>query len=152
MELKRQIKKAWVIAADMGYGHQRTAYPLRDIAFGGKVINANSYEGIPGRDKKIWQTNRAFYEFISRFKRMPLVGGLVFSIMDRFQKILGYYPKRDLSKPNFNSKSIFSFIKSGWGKDLIERLKKNPSPLIATFFPPAFMAEEFNYPNSIYCV
>ena len=43
--------KAWVVAADMGYGHQRTAYPLRDIAFGGKVINANSYNGIPKKDK-----------------------------------------------------------------------------------------------------
>ena len=54
-------KKAWVVAADMGYGHQRTAYPLRDIAFGEKVINANSYEGIPTRDKKFWGQSRYFY-------------------------------------------------------------------------------------------
>ncbi len=45
-----QNKKVWVVAADMGYGHQRTAYPLKDIAFTGRVINANSYEGIPKKD------------------------------------------------------------------------------------------------------
>ena len=33
--------KAWVISVDMGYGHQRAAYPLRDIAFE-RIITANS--------------------------------------------------------------------------------------------------------------
>ncbi|MCX6718118.1 MAG: hypothetical protein NTY81_00740 [Candidatus Staskawiczbacteria bacterium] len=72
--------------------------------------------------------------------------------MDRFQKILIYYPKRDLSRPDFSLKETFYFINKGWGKDLIERLKKNPLPIISTFFTPAFMAEKFDYPNNIYCV
>ncbi|MGA2417865.1 MAG: hypothetical protein ABSF55_01315 [Candidatus Staskawiczbacteria bacterium] len=151
METKNQ-KKAWVIAADMGYGHQRTAYPLRDIAFGGKVINANSYEGIPIKDKRFWQQTRSLYEFISRFKRIPVLGDFMFSILDRFQKIMSYYPERDLSTPNITLRNIFYFIKRGWGKDLIERLKKNSLPLVSTFFTPAFMAEELKYPNQIYCV
>ena len=149
---KKQNKKAWVIAADMGYGHQRTAYPLRDIAFGGKVINANSYEGIPEKDKKFWKQTRSLYEFISRFKKIPVIGDFMFSVMDRFQKILSYYPKRDLSMPNITLKNILYFIKRGWGKDLIERLKKNPLPLVSTFFTPAFMADELKYPGQIYCV
>ena len=37
-------KKAWVVAVDMGYGHQRTAYPLRDVAFGSRVITAKYLE------------------------------------------------------------------------------------------------------------
>ncbi|MCX6722075.1 MAG: hypothetical protein NTY04_02710 [Candidatus Staskawiczbacteria bacterium] len=144
--------KVWVIAADMGYGHQRTAYPLRDIAFSGKVINANSYDGIPKKDKNFWQKTRSLYEFVSRFKKIPIFGSFAFSILDRFQKILAYYPKRDLSQPNFTLKNTLYFVKKGWGKDLIERLKKNPLPLISTFFTPAFMAEEVKYPNDIYCV
>ena len=144
--------KAWVIAADMGYGHQRTAYPLRDIALGGKVLNANSYGGIPKKDKKFWQQTRFLYEFISRFKKIPFLGDFIFSILDRFQKILTYYPKRDLSKPDFALKNVFYFIRRGWGRDLIERLGIDPLPLISTFFTPAFMAEEFKYPNNIYCV
>ncbi|MCX6720070.1 MAG: hypothetical protein NTV36_03115, partial [Candidatus Staskawiczbacteria bacterium] len=145
-------KKAWVIAADMGYGHQRTAYPLRNIAFGEKIINANSYDGIPEKDKIFWQQTRALYEFISRFKKIPILGDFLFSVLDRFQKILSYYPKRDLSAPNFTLKNTFYFIKNGWGRDLIERLKKNPLPLVSTFFTPAFMAEDSQYPGQIYCV
>lgn len=145
-------KSAWIIAADMGYGHQRTAYPLRDIAFSGKVINANSYNGIPRKDKNFWHQTRSLYEFISRFKRVPLLGGVIFSVLDRFQKILTYYPKRDLSRPNLTLRNISYLIKKGWGKDLIERLKKNPLPIISTFFTPAFMAEEVKYPGDIYCV
>ena len=148
----KKSSKAWIIAADMGYGHQRTAYPLKDIAFSGKIINANSYDGIPKKDKKFWQQTRSFYEFISRFKRIPFLGDLAFSFLDRFQKILTYYPKRDLSRPDFALKEIFHFIRKGWGKDLIERFKKNCLPLVSTFFTPAFMAEEFKYNNQIYCV
>jgi len=146
------MEKAWVISVNMGYGHQRTAYPLRDLAFKGEIINANSYQGIPEKDRKIWEGTRRFYEFISNFSRIPLVGKTAFSIYDKFQKILGFYPKRDLSQPNFNLKQIYSFFKKDWGKDLIEKLKINPLPLITTFFIPAFMAEFFNYPGEIFCV
>ena len=146
------MEKAWVISVNMGYGHQRTAYPLRDLAFKGEIINANSYQGIPEKDRKIWEGTRRFYEFISNFSRIPLVGKTAFSIYDKFQKILGFYPKRDLSQPNFNLKQIYSFFKKDWGKDLIEKLKINPLPLITTFFIPAFMAEFFNYPGDIFCV
>ncbi len=145
-------EKAWIIAVDMGYGHQRTAYPLRDLAFGKKIINANNYEGIPNKDREIWGITKSFFEFISRFRRMPFIGDKIFLFFDNFQKILGYYPKRDLSKSNFTGKRIFSFIKKGWGGDLIKKLKENPLPFITTFFTPAFMAEELNYPNDIYCV
>lgn len=150
--MENNQNKAWVVAADMGYGHQRTAYPLQDIAFGGKIINANNYGGIPAKDKRFWHQSRALYEFISRFKRIPILGDFLFSILDRFQKILSYYPKRDLSGPNTTLMTIYRFIKTGWGKDLIERFKKNPLPIVSTFFTPSFMAEELKYPNDIYCV
>jgi len=145
-------QKAWVISVSMGYGHQRTAYPLRDLALAGRVIPANNYRGIPERDKRIWETSRRFYESISRFKRIPLVGQAAFLIYDKLQKIPIFYPKRDLSKPNVQVRQIFSLIKKGWGKHLIEKLKKKSLPLITTFFTPAFMAEVFNYPKDIFCV
>jgi hypothetical protein len=145
-------EKAWVVAPDMGYGHQRTAYPLKDLAFGHDIIDANSYPGIPKKDKQLWQNTRSVYEFISRFRRIPLIGLFLFLFFDGFQKILGYYPKRDLSRENISGKTVFHFIKKGWGSDLIKKLQKNPLPLVTTFFTPAFMAEELNYPNTIYCV
>ena len=151
-------KKVWLISVNMGYGHQRTAYPLKNLAYEEKIINANDYQRIPKKDRIIWETTRKFYEFISNFKRTPLLGNLVFAIFDTFQKILSFYPKRDLSKPNFQLKQNYSLIKKGWGRDFVEKLKiknkklKRNLPLISTFFTPAFMAEFFNYPDEIFCV
>jgi len=144
--------RAWVVDVNMGYGHQRTAFPLRDLAPEEKVIHANDYQNIPLRDREMWEAGRRAYEFISRFKRAPIIGRIAFNIFDAFQKILAFYPKRDLSKPSLQVRQSYALIKKGWGKDLIQRLAKNPLPFISTFFTPAFMAEFFNYPNDIYCV
>lgn len=151
-------QKAWIISVNMGYGHQRTAYPLKELAPEGKVIQANDYPDIPSEDRKIWEGARKFYEAVSRFKKIPLLGEFVFFIFDQSQKIFSFYPKRDLSKPNLQLKQIFLLIKKGWGRHLIEKLKienskfKTNLPIISTFFTPAFMAEYFGYPGEIFCV
>ena len=150
--------KLQIVSINMGYGHQRTAFALSRLAQDSKVINANDYPGIPQADKNIWESTRKFYELISVFKRVPFVGDLVFAIFDAFQKILIFYPRRDLSSPNFTLRNTYSLLKKGWGRDLIEKLKiqneklKTNSPMISTFFTPAFMAEFFNYPGNIFCV
>lgn len=146
---------AWVITVNMGYGHQRTAFALKDL---GRIINANDYEDIPPRDRKIWETARKFYETVSRISTIPFLGDKIFSLYDRFQRILEFYPRRDLSRPNLNSKSVYSLIKKGWGKDLVQKLSLknreigNNLPLVSTFFVPAFMAEFFGYRGEIFCV
>jgi len=148
------MEKFWLISVSMGYGHQRTAFSLADFAVGKKPINANDYPGSPEKDRKIWLTSQHFYEGISNVYRLPLIGKLIFKVFDQFQKILSFYPKRDLSKPNFTLKQIYSLLKKGWGRHLIERCKKeNPRlPLVTTFFTPAFMAEHFGWPQDIFCV
>ena len=45
----------------MGYGHQRAAYPLLDLA-GGESLTLNNYEGIPGWEKDYWTNNLKSYE------------------------------------------------------------------------------------------
>ena len=45
--------KAWLISVDMGYGHQRAAYPLKDIAYE-RIITANSDKIITPKEKKKW--------------------------------------------------------------------------------------------------
>ena len=145
-------KQAWIVSVSMGYGHQRTAYPLRNLAPEGKIISANNYSGIPLKDKNIWEAAQRFYELVSRIKRTPLIGNTIFSVFDAFQKILSFYPERERLKPNFALRQVYSLIKKGWGKDLIGKLRKNPLPLISTFFTPAFMAEFFGYPGQIFCI
>ena len=145
-------QKAWVVTVDMGYGHQRAAYPLKSIAYG-KIISANGYKGIPEKDKNIWVNSRVFYEFISRFKMVPFIGEKAFELYDKFQAIPQFYPKRDLSKSNIQLKEIYSlFENSDWGKHLINKLAKKPMPFVTTFFVTAMMAEYFNYPGEIFCV
>jgi hypothetical protein len=91
--------RAWVVDVNMGYGHSRAAFALKDLA-GGHILSANDYAGIPAQDRKRWQESRKLYEFISRMKPLPLVGDFLFEAMDHWQEIPSFYPRRDLSKPN----------------------------------------------------
>ena len=149
--MSKQKQIAYVIDVDMGYGHARAAWALKDLA-NGEVISANNYKGIPANDKELWQTSRKVYETISRLKPVPIIGDLAFAIMDEFQEIPAFYPRRDLSKPSFQLKQIYRLIEKGQGRDLIERLGKNPLPIVTTFFTVAFMADYYGYPGKIYLV
>ncbi len=150
--------KAWVISVNMGYGHQRTAFPLKSLAPESEIINANDYEGIPEGDRRIWETTRKGYEFISNFKRLPLLGNLFFSLFDRFQKIFNFYSVRNFQRPSYQLKQTLSLIRGGWGKHLVgELIAKNRErgeilPVISSFFTPAFMAEYWGYPGDIFCI
>lgn len=149
---KHKPLKIWLVTVDMGYGHQRAAYPLRHWAYQ-RVINANKYQGIPKKDRKTWENQRKFYEFISRFKRVPLIGDAVFELFDWVQEIPSFYPRRDLSKPSLQVLSAMRLIKnSDWGKHLIQQLSKKPLPLVTPFFATAIMAEVHKYPGEIYCI
>lgn len=143
--------KIHLVTVDMGYGHQRATYPLIDISDGG-VISANNYEGIDPKEKASWHSGKKWYEIISYFKKVPILGDLVFGAMDHFQKIDKFYPKRDLSSPSMQQKYFFKKIKAGMGKKLIEKLNKKPLPLVTSFFVTAYFAEHYNYNEDIYCI
>ena len=61
MKKKNSKAKAWIVDVNMGYGHQRTSAPLKDLAPEGKIIHANDYTGIPNKDKRIWELGRKGY-------------------------------------------------------------------------------------------
>jgi hypothetical protein len=153
MDKQQKKIRAWVITVDMGYGHRRATHALRHIAYG-EIINANTYRGLSKQDKETWLKGRKAYESISRFKHVPLIGDLVWKIFDSFQKIVSFYPKRDLSSPTIQLKGTMRAIKNkNWGEKLINFLKiKKDLPLITSFFIPAYMAEHFNYKGDIYCI
>lgn len=152
MNNKTKSLKAWVITVDMGYGHQRAIHPLRHLAFKG-VINANTYRGLPKDDKTIWQESRESYEFMARFKRVPVIGSAAWKVFDAFQRIAAFYPKRDLSGPTLQLRGTMRLIeKNNWGQKLIESLKSKKLPIVTSFFIPAYMAEYFNYPGNIYLI
>ncbi len=157
-----KIPKAYIVAVTMGYGHMRPAYALRDMAVpvpgvkkheGNGVISADNYPGIPDNDKHMWETIRKGYEFVSRFKRIPVIGDATFKLMDHMQEIAGFYPRRDLTKPIWQLRATYKTIeKKNWGRDLIQKLNKKPLPIVTTFFTIAHMAEYWGYRGPIYCV
>lgn len=143
--------KIHLIAADMGYGHQRAAYPLLNLSRDGS-INLNTYEGIEDWEKAYWLNSQKSYEKISYFKRIPGLGELVFKAMDAFQKIDDFYPRRDLSDLTIQQKIFFKAVKKGVGRKLIETLNREPLPLVTTFFVAAYCAEHYRYQGDIYCI
>jgi len=143
-------RKVWVVAADMGYGHQRAAYPLKDIAYEG-VINANSDKMISQQEKKIWNSSRSFYEWVSRGSEVSPVGKFLFNLFDKVQKIDPYYPREPNTKPTHLVKRLEKWIKKGLCKGLIKYLETKNIPLVTTYFIPAIAADFYKLPK-IYCV
>jgi hypothetical protein len=123
----------------MGYGHQRAAYPLKDIAYE-RVINANSGKMITPSEQKQWARFRRYYEGLSRFTSVPVIGPFLFNLFDKFQSISPYYPFRDLSKPTFMSIRMHNMIRKDFLKSLIDYVKRKDLPFISTFFAPPLAA------------
>jgi len=151
-QISSPVKKMHVVAVDMGYGHQRAAYPFIDNSYRG-IINANHYQGISRSEQSVWESDRRLYELISRFKRFPLIGKFIFGVMDHFQKIEPFYPRRDLSANSRQQKYFFKRVKKGLVKSLIDDFNTHRSmPFLTTFFVPAYAAEYHKYKGKIYCV
>lgn len=144
----------YLVAADMGYGHQRAAYPLRDLAVNREIITINNYKGIPVWEKRYWRRSLESYEKFSRLKKIPIIGSLIFAIMDYFQKIAPFYPKRNLTKPTIQEQYFYKVIKHGLGSSLIKKLnqEKKNLPFVTTFFVAAYFAEYHHYNGQIYCI
>lgn len=152
MTSRAPSRKAWIVSADMGYGHDRAAHGIEELAYGGKIITANGYPGIPAHDRKLWKETRGIYETISRLKPIPVLGPLLFQAMDRFQEIEPFYPRRDLSEPTLQLRGMYRFIRKGLCRHLMDQLLRRHLPVICTFPLPAFAFEEHGYPEDIYVV
>lgn len=143
--------EAWVVTVNMGYGHMRAAYPLRDLTDGHYIV-ANEYEGIPDSDRKTWHRSREFYETVSRMTQVPVAGKPVFFLLDKWQEIPAFYPKRDLSAETFQVKQFYKLFEKGFMRDLVERFKREKLPVVSTFNLPALAADFFGFKGDIYCV
>ncbi|MEW6457171.1 MAG: hypothetical protein AB1410_10730 [Acidobacteriota bacterium] len=147
----KEIKRAWVISADMGLGHQRAAFSLKDIAEKG-IITAGDANIISKKEYKFWKKVRRTYEFLSRSRQVPIVGKYLFNILDYFQNIKPIYPRRDLSRPTIQTYYLSKLIKKGLGLEIIKYVEKEPKPLVTTFYVPALVADYYGYIGKIFCV
>jgi hypothetical protein len=150
LDLKDDTLKAWVVTADMGLGHQRAAYPLRSIAKSG-IMTLGKAADTPPEEHKLWVRMRKNYEFLSRTKNWPVVGNMLFSLLDRIQNIPPFYPIRDMSSPSFQVMWLKSYIEKGMCMGMMERIRQTPLPLITTYFAPAIAADMAGY-SRVYCI
>jgi hypothetical protein len=143
------MAQAWVISVDMGYGHQRAAHALKDMAYE-RIITANNDRIISEEERHLWERARGFYEFVSRLKQFPLLGKAFFGLYDQLQKIGPLYPFRDLSSPNYTALHLRRLIKKGLCRGLVQYTRKKKLPIVTTHFIPALA---YNYAGiDCYCV
>ncbi len=143
-------ESAWVISANMGLGHQRATYPLRDMAhndvqlFGENVTSSK-------REKKLWKIFQYSYEFLSKTRQFLIIGPSLYNLLERLQNISPFYPFRDQSRPSLQVKSLYSLIHRGLGNGLSSMLSTKKLPVVTSFYAAAIAAEErTNLP--VYCI
>ncbi len=142
--------RAWVVTADMGFGHQRAAHSLAYLAEGG-VITAGAPDATDPDEERFWKRLQGAYEFLSRAKAVPVVGHALFGALDGMLAIPPFYPLRDLSHPSPNNYLVDHLIRQGLGHTLMERLRSLRAPVISTFYAPALIADRMHN-DSVYCV
>ena len=148
--VKDPSERAWIVTADMGYGHQRAAYPFRSIARE-RIITANSDTIVGAEEKKLWRQFQGFYESVSRLNQIPLVGHLLWKAYDYFQSITPFYPFRDLSKPTLASIHLYRLLRKGFAKGVPAYTARENIPFLTTFFAVALAADLLELPD-VSCV
>ena len=143
-------KKAWVVSANMGYGHLRAVYPLKQIAEEG-VLRVGANDSVSPAEKKLWRRMLYVYEFLSRAKGIPVIGKPVFNILDAFLRIPSFYPMRNLSNSTFQVNLLASSIKKGLCAGMLNKINTKHIPLVTSFFAPAIAADMSGY-DGIYCI
>jgi len=142
--------RAWVVTANMGLGHLRAAHPLLPIAEDG-LLTVGYDADTTKKEAKMWKRLQSGYEFLSRVRMLPLIGKTLFKILDTLLYIPPLYPIRDLSNPSFQVSLVKSFIRRGLCSAMLEKIKKNPLPMVTSFYAPAIAADEAGY-SRIYCI
>ena len=142
--------RAWVVSANMGFGHERAAHALAPFAEGGVLI-AGAPPVTDPDEARFWKRLTWSSEVLSRTRDVPLLGLAMFGALDALLRIPPFYPLRDLSHPSINNYIVDRLIRQGLGRTLLERLGANPLPMISTFYAPALVADH-RYPGDIYTV
>lgn len=139
-----------LVAVEMGYGHLRPAHALSSF-LGIPVLHADQPPVADEGESQGWARTRRFYETLSRISSAPLVGKSFGRILDSITAISPLYPARDLSRQTAPVKLLSWTAQRGLGRSLVAHLRAQNSPLVATFYTPAIVADYHGY-DRIYCV
>jgi hypothetical protein len=148
MSLKQT--KVWLVSANMGYGHLRAVYPLKDISENEIIIVGRNGEASEA-EKVLWARIIDIYEMLSRARGIPFIGKTIFKLLDSFLHIPSYYPRRNLSGATFQVNLLESSVKKGLCSGMFEKINTKSLPLVTSFYAPAIAADMKGY-EEIYCI
>jgi hypothetical protein len=146
----KSAAKAWVVSADMGYGHHRAVYPLKGIAEG-EVITVGVNDATSPKERRLWRRTLGIYDLFSRARSIPVIGKPVFGILDQLLRIPSFYPLRDLSKSTFQVSLLESYIKKGLCSGMLEKIRTKRLPLVTSFYAPAIAADKYEM-EKVFCI
>lgn len=144
-------EKYWLVSADMGYGHQRAIYPLKNLSASGEILNANISPYSSPKEHRLWREILGIYEFMSKAVTFPLIGGSLSKVFDSILYIPKLYPQKDRSNSTLQVKYLKISIKRGLCNGVIEQIKRPIRPVITSFYVPAIAADIAGY-QQIYCI
>jgi hypothetical protein len=145
------MQKFWLVSADMGYGHQRAIYPLKFLAFNNRVLNANTSPASSIKEKRLWREMLKSYEFMSRASKLPVIGGLISSLLDSLLYIPNFYPLKDRSNSTIQVKYLKNQIKKGLCNGVITEMTNPDLPIITSFYSSA-IAADMSGRKPVYCI
>jgi Domain of unknown function (DUF6938) len=134
----------------MGFGHLRAAHALAS-ALGTSVVHADRAPLAGAEEQRLWRSARRLYEATSRASQLPLVGAPLRLLLDSLTSIPHLYPKRDLSAPTVQARSLERLLDKGLGVGLVERLRDTGAPLVTSYFGSALAADHHGC-APVYCV
>jgi hypothetical protein len=144
-------EKFWLVSADMGYGHQRAVYPLRELSKDGIIFNANTSPYATMKERRLWKEMLRTYEFMSRAGKIPLIGGFLSKILDSLLYIPNFYPLKDRSNSTLQVRYLKLTINKGLCNGIIEQIRQPKLPMITSFYSPAIAAEMAGH-EPVFCI
>ena len=135
---------AWVVSADMGYGHQRAVFPLKDIAKDG-LITVGRNDGSSKKEQKSWKRLLNTYESLSRSRGIPFIGKPIFAMFDALMHIPEFYPIRNLSRSTYQVNMLEASINNGLCDGIMQKISTKQLPLITSYFAPSIAADMRGY-------
>lgn len=143
--------KLWLVSADMGYGHQRAIYPLKHLAYGGKILNANTSSSSTMKERRLWKDMLRSYEFMSRAGKLPIIGGLITSMLDSLLYIPSFYPLKDRSNSTIQVRYLKKYLMRGLCNGMLREMSSANLPLLTSFYSSAIAADLAGH-NPVYCI
>ncbi|RPH32439.1 MAG: hypothetical protein EHM93_09290 [Bacteroidales bacterium] len=135
MKTMIHLQKEIVLAtAEMGFGHIRALYPLEET-LECKLVVLGQNDGSNNFEKRIWKISLTLYESISRFKKFPILGPIVYSMMNGLLAIPHPERKATRVEKTFAYWLLERFIGLGLCKGLQKKLKSRQY-LVTSFYAP----------------